>query len=133
MRTNRIVWIRAMMLLTAAAFLGSGCHNLPVGDRIVVISGRVMDKETQKPADSAWVSLYDSLKGPLVYTDSTGAFFTSGYPIFRAGLFAGKNGFHTSSKLLENINHDTSGIVFELIRSVRAAPAERQRPPSRSA
>ncbi|MBI5868299.1 MAG: hypothetical protein HZB43_08450 [candidate division Zixibacteria bacterium] len=114
-------WILAVLLavpLTFCLSLGPGCHKRPVeGIKHVNVLGTVLDKESREPIDSAWIAFEDTAS-VLTYTDTLGAFFTGWFPWPQeVSLFAGKGGYITSSKIFRDLDHDTTGVVFELVRA----------------
>jgi hypothetical protein len=119
MRThNPGVLIPLLVLAWFVVWSAGGCSDPTVWERVVTISGEVVDASTQEPLDSAWIVMGDTTIVRKEYTDSLGQFSLPSppFPSSHKVLYAGQEGYHTGIDTVWNAAHDVSDIRIELER-----------------
>jgi hypothetical protein len=106
-----------LLLSLVVSFLltTTGCDEV-IFERSIVVSGVVVELESQAPIDSAWIVMGDTTIVRKENTDSLGQFalpsppFASSYKV----LYAGKNGYRTGLDTVWHATEDVTDVVIEL-------------------
>lgn len=91
------------------ACLATSCES---GDKSTTIRGKILDKSTSLPIDSAWVNTIDATDGAW-YSDAEGVFSLTTFGRMER-FYTGKDGYNTRLIELPEDENARQNIVVEL-------------------
>lgn len=113
---NSLVSIYVSLMLSLSILMFSLIYSCgPYDDPFVDIYGEVIDMQSQKPIERAWVSRSDTLPDTRrIYTDSSGSFYFSAIMTGTETIFTGKEGYITAKQDITYHGQRIINLVFEL-------------------